>query len=54
VTAPTVMWVKALDVLLDRLQVCGADLSTVAAVSGSGQVKVFSLFSEFKTSFIFI
>lgn len=37
VTAPTVMWVKALDVLLDRLQVCGADLSTVAAVSGSGQ-----------------
>uniref|UniRef100_A0A2H8TTC8 Xylulose kinase n=1 Tax=Melanaphis sacchari TaxID=742174 RepID=A0A2H8TTC8_9HEMI len=44
VTAPTVMWVKALDVLLDRLQVCGADLSTVAAVSGSGQVKVF-LFS---------
>lgn len=45
VTAPTVMWVKALDVLLDRLQVCGADLSTVAAVSGSGQVNVFSLFS---------
>lgn len=38
VTVPTVMWVKALDVLLDRLQVCGADLSTVAAVSGSGQV----------------
>ncbi|XP_050432024.1 xylulose kinase [Adelges cooleyi] len=37
VTAPTVMWVKALDVLLDRLQVCGADLNTVAAVSGSGQ-----------------
>ncbi|KAL4120605.1 hypothetical protein QTP88_013269 [Uroleucon formosanum] len=37
VTAPTVMWVKALDVLLDRLQVCGADLSTVSAVSGSGQ-----------------
>lgn len=40
VTAPTVMWVKALDVLLDRLQVCGADLSTVAAVSGSGQVNI--------------
>ncbi|XP_001945125.2 xylulose kinase [Acyrthosiphon pisum] len=37
VTAPTVMWVKALDVLLDRLQVFGADLSTVSAVSGSGQ-----------------
>lgn len=40
VTAPTVMWVKALDVLLDRLQLCGADLSTVAAVSGSGQVNI--------------
>lgn len=40
VTAPTVMWVKALDILLDRLQVCGADLSTVAAVSGSGQVNI--------------
>ncbi|XP_050539427.1 xylulose kinase isoform X2 [Daktulosphaira vitifoliae] len=31
------MWVKALDVLLDKLQVCGADLNTVAAISGSGQ-----------------
>lgn len=48
VTAPTVMWVKALDVLLDRLQVCGADLSTVAAVSGSGQVNVWFFLQKIK------
>lgn len=49
VTAPTVMWVKALDVLLDRLQVCGADLSTVAAVSGSGQVNHVNFCDYLKT-----
>lgn len=32
-----VMWVKAIDIVLDRLVVQGADLSTVAAVSGSAQ-----------------
>lgn len=37
VTAPTVMWVKALDMLMDKLRVAGADFSTIAAVSGSGQ-----------------
>lgn len=31
------MWVKALDIVLDRLVVQGADLSTVVAVSGSAQ-----------------
>lgn len=31
------MWVKALDIVMDRLVVDGADLSTVAAVSGSAQ-----------------
>lgn len=31
------MWVKALDIVMDRLVVNGADLSTVAAVSGSAQ-----------------
>lgn len=31
------MWVKALDIVLDRLVVQGADLSTVAALSGSAQ-----------------
>lgn len=32
-----VMWVKALDMVLDRLVVQGGDLSTVMAVSGSAQ-----------------
>ncbi|XP_055696226.1 xylulose kinase [Lutzomyia longipalpis] len=32
-----VMWVKALDMVLDRLVVQGADLSTVAALSGAAQ-----------------
>lgn len=32
-----VMWVKAMDIVLDRLVMQQADLSTVAAVSGSGQ-----------------
>lgn len=31
------MWVKALDIVLDRLVVQGADLSTVVALSGSAQ-----------------
>lgn len=35
--AKPVMWVKALDIVLDRLVVQGADLSTVAALSGSAQ-----------------
>lgn len=32
-----VMWVKALDIIVDRLVVNGAELSKVAAVSGSAQ-----------------
>lgn len=32
------MWVKALDMVLDRLVVQGANLSTVVALSGSAQV----------------
>ncbi|XP_075231647.1 xylulose kinase-like [Lycorma delicatula] len=37
VTAPVLMWVKALDLLLDKLRVCGADFSKVAALSGTAQ-----------------
>ncbi|XP_054281168.1 xylulose kinase-like [Macrosteles quadrilineatus] len=37
VTAPVLMWVKALDLLLDQLKVCGADFSQIAALSGSAQ-----------------
>lgn len=37
VTAPPVMWVKALDMLLERLKVTGLDFSSIVSVSGSGQ-----------------
>lgn len=37
VTAPTIMWVKALDMLMDKLRVAGADFSTIRAISGTGQ-----------------
>lgn len=40
VTAPTIMWVKALDMLMDKLRVAGADFSTIAAISGTAQVKI--------------
>lgn len=36
-TAPTIMWVKALDILLDKLTVAGVDFSKIAAISGSAQ-----------------
>lgn len=32
------MWVKALDMLLERLKLEGLDFSTVTAVSGAAQV----------------
>ncbi|XP_024938369.1 xylulose kinase isoform X2 [Cephus cinctus] len=35
--SPTLMWVKALDMILDKLRVCGVDFSKVAAISGSAQ-----------------
>ena len=37
VTSPTLMWVKALDLLMDKIKVTGVDLSKVVAISGSGQ-----------------
>lgn len=37
--APTLMWVKAMDMLLDKLRVCGVDFGRVAAISGCAQVK---------------
>lgn len=38
VTAPVLMWVKALDMLLDRLIMCGTDFSQIVAISGTAQV----------------
>ncbi|XP_044032131.1 xylulose kinase isoform X1 [Siniperca chuatsi] len=37
VTSPVLMWVKALDLLLDKMKRAGLDFSRVRAVSGSGQ-----------------
>ncbi|KAK7595441.1 hypothetical protein V9T40_013266 [Parthenolecanium corni] len=37
ITSPTIMWVKGLDILLDKLQIAGADFGKLAAVSGTGQ-----------------
>ena len=39
ITAPTIMWVKALDLLLDKLRITGLDFGDVEALSGAGQVK---------------
>lgn len=37
VTAPAIMWVHALDMLMDKLRVAGVDFAAVRAVSGAGQ-----------------
>ncbi|KAJ8307076.1 hypothetical protein KUTeg_015160 [Tegillarca granosa] len=37
VTAPTTMWIKALEMLLNRMQNGGFDFSKVKGVSGAGQ-----------------
>jgi len=37
ITSPTIMWVKALDLLMDRLRLTGLDFHDVAALSGAGQ-----------------
>lgn len=38
VVVPSLMWVKALDMILDKLRVCGVDFSKVVAISGCAQV----------------
>lgn len=38
VTAPTLMWVKALDLLLQKMRKRNFDFSSVVALSGTGQV----------------
>jgi xylulokinase len=38
VTSPVAMWVHALDLLMERLQASGVEISRVAAISGAGQV----------------
>ena len=38
VTSPVAMWVRALDLLMERAQASGVDTSRVVAISGAGQV----------------
>ena len=37
VTAPTIMWVKALDLIMERIRIQGIDLSKITSLSGAGQ-----------------
>ncbi|CAA0806798.1 xylulose kinase-2 [Striga hermonthica] len=37
IVSPTIMWVEALDLILERLKRSGLDFGKIAAVSGSGQ-----------------
>ena len=32
-TSPTIMWVKALDILMEKLRICGVDFSEVKKAS---------------------
>ena len=32
------MWVKAVDMLMDKIRIAGVDFSKVAGISGAGQV----------------
>lgn len=53
VVVPTLMWVKALDMILDKLRVCGVDFSKVAAISGCAQVKIiFQILKDLNKSLI--
>ena len=45
ITSPTLMWVKAVDMLMDKIRIAGIDFSQVAAISGAGQVSLFSRLS---------
>lgn len=47
VYVPTIMWVKALDMLMDRLTVAGVYFSKIAAVSGSAQVRSYQSLCDF-------
>nr|CAD7434366.1 unnamed protein product [Timema monikensis] len=37
ITAPTLLWVKALDLLLDQMKLAGADYMNITAISGTAQ-----------------
>ena len=39
VTSPVAMWVNALDLLMQRIQASGVDISRIVAISGAAQVR---------------
>ena len=43
ITSPTLMWVKAVDMLMDKIRIAGIDFSQVAAISGAGQVSMIAI-----------
>ena len=47
VTAPSAMFVKSLEILLDKMAAEGFDFSTVVAVGGDAQVLVFLHFIKY-------
>jgi xylulokinase len=44
-TAPTLMWVKALDILLTRLK-GSSYIGSIAGISGAGQVRIYMCVCE--------
>ena len=42
-TAPVLMWVEALDMLLEKMRNSGFDFDCIKAISGTGQVTYFVL-----------
>lgn len=53
VTSSPIMWMKALDMLMDRLRIAGANFSNVVALSGSAQVKIYLFIHFFMSNFVF-
>lgn len=39
VTSPIAMWLKAMDLLMVRIQQAGVDFRSISAISGAGQVR---------------
>lgn len=42
VTSPVLMWLEAIDLVMQRIKNTGVDLSAITSISGAGQVGVYS------------
>jgi xylulokinase len=40
VTSPVLMWLEAIDLVMQRVKNAGVDLSAIVGISGAGQVRV--------------